>query len=96
MEDLQFIAKEDCADYSGILTIMDRAINLLVAFDTDEREREFYLRWRRHLRGHGEASFGLRMAGYYLLRPWKFREAGYLIGRRLTLFPEFTQTGIYA
>ena len=91
MEDLQFIAKEDCADYSGILTIMDRAINLLVAFDSDEREQEFYLRWRRHLRGHGEANFGLRMAGYYFLRPWKFREARYLIGRRLTLFPEFTR-----
>lgn len=91
MEDLQFIAKEDCADYSGVLTIMDRAINLLVAFDTDEREREFFKRWRRHLRGHGEATFGLRMAGHYLLHPWKFREARYLIGRRLTLFPEFTR-----
>ena len=91
MEDLQFIAREDCADYSGILTIMDRAINLLVAFDTDEREREFFQRWRRHLRGRGEANFGLRMAGYYLLHPWKFGEARYLIGRRLTLFPEFTR-----
>jgi FAD/FMN-containing dehydrogenase len=91
IEDLQFIAKEDAADYSGILTIMDRAINLLVAFDSDEREREFDLRWRKHLKGHGEANFGLRMAGYYLFRPWKFPEAGYLIGRRLKLFPEFSR-----
>jgi hypothetical protein len=89
MEDLQYIANEDAADYSGILTIMDKAINLLVAFDSDEREKEFNLKWRRHLRGHGEANFGLRMAGYYLLRPWKFKEAAYLISRRLTLFPEF-------
>jgi FAD/FMN-containing dehydrogenase len=89
IEDLQFIAREDAADYSGILTIMDRAINLLVAFDSDEREREFNRRWKRHLRGYGEAAFGLRMAAYYLFRPWKFQEASYLIGRRLKLFPEF-------
>jgi FAD/FMN-containing dehydrogenase len=91
IEDLKFIAKEDAADYSGILTIMDRAINLLVAFDSDEREKEFYKRWRRHLRGHGEANFGLRMAGHYLFRPYKFSEAAYLMGRRLTLFPEFSR-----
>jgi len=91
MEDLQFIAKQDAADYSGILTIMDRAINLLVAFDSTERERAFNLFWRRHLRGYGEVNFGLRAACYYLLRPWKFQEATYLIGRRLKLFPEFTR-----
>jgi len=70
---------------------MDKAINLLVAFDSDEREREFELRWRRQLRGHGEANFGLRMAGYYIARPWKYQEASYLIGRRLKLFPEFSR-----
>lgn len=91
IEDLQYIAEEDAADYSGILTIMDKAINLLVAFDTDERERQFENRWRNKLRGHGEAAFGLRMAGHYLMRPWKMNEASYLIGRRLTLFPEFTR-----
>jgi hypothetical protein len=91
MEDLQFIAREDAADYSGILTIMDKAINLLVAFDTDEREQEFNRRWRKQLRGHGEANFGLRMAVYYLLRPWRYQEASYLIGRRLKLFPEFSR-----
>jgi len=91
MEDLKFIAHEDAADYSGILTIMDKAINLLVAFDSDEREREFRLRWRKHLRGHGEANFGFRMAGHYLPRPWKYSEAAYLLGRRLTLFPEFSR-----
>jgi len=91
MEDLQFIAREDAADYSGILTIMDRAVNLLVAFDSDAREQEFERRWRRQLRGHGEVYFGLRMAGHYLLHPWQFREAAYLLQRRLTLFPEFSR-----
>jgi FAD/FMN-containing dehydrogenase len=91
MEDLQFIASEDAADYSGILTMMDKAVNLLVAFDSDERELDFSRRWRRHLRGHGEAYFGLRMAGHYLLHPWQFKEAAYLIQRRLKLFPEFSR-----
>lgn len=91
IEDLQFIADEDAADYSGILTIMDRAINLLVAFDSEAREREFFSRYRRHLRGHGEAGFGIRMAGHYLLHPWQYGEAAYLLNRRLKLFPEFNR-----
>src|SRR5690606_16366560 len=32
IEDLQMLDREDAADYSGILTMMDKAINLLVAF----------------------------------------------------------------
>ena len=92
IEDMQLINREDAADYSGILTMMDRAINLLVAFDSDEREREFREKWRKRLRGHSEPAFGLRLAGYYLLRPWRFREAAYIIGRRLTLFPEFQRS----
>ena len=98
IEDLQFIAKEDASDYSGILTIMDRAITLLVAFDSDEREREFNTRWKRNLRGHGEAGFGLRMAWHYILHPWRIQEAAYIIGRRFRLLlefwrPEFMQNG---
>jgi hypothetical protein len=92
IEDMQLINREDAADYSGILTMMDRAINLLVAFDSDERATEFKRRWAGKLRGHGEFAFGLRLAGYYLLRPWKFREAVYIVGRRLTLFPEFQRS----
>ena len=91
IEDLQFIAKEDAADYCGILTIIDRAITLLVAFDSDDREKEFYTRWRNKLRGHGEVGFGIRMAWHYLMHPWDFKEAAYIIGRRLTLFPEFSR-----
>jgi hypothetical protein len=88
IEDLQMVAREDAADYSGILTMLDKAVNLLVAFDSDEREREFLSRWRGRLRGHGEFGFGLRMAGYYGLHPWRLREALYLLGRKKTLMPE--------
>jgi FAD/FMN-containing dehydrogenase len=89
IEDLQMLVREDAADYSGILTMLDRAINLLVAFDSDEREREFDAKWRKRIRGHGELAFAARLGAYYALRPWKAREAAYLASRRLQLFPEF-------
>ena len=89
IEDLQLIVREDASDYSGILTVMDCAINLLVAFDSDEREREFDARWRSRLRGHGEIGFGIRLALYYALRPWRIREALYIVDRRMKMVPEF-------
>ena len=89
IEDLQLLANEDAADYCGILTMLDRAVNLLVAFDSEERERQFFSRWRRRLRGHGETGFAARMAAYYALHPWKVKEALYLRDRKTALMPEF-------
>ncbi|TAN44778.1 MAG: FAD-binding oxidoreductase [Nitrospirae bacterium] len=91
IEDLQMLSKADAADYAGILTILDRAITLLVAFDSDERRKEFEQIWKHKLRGHGELGFGLLMARYYLLRPWKMEEALYIASRRFKLFPEFNR-----
>ncbi len=88
IEDLQIIDKNDASDYSGILTIMDRAVNVLVAFDSPEREAQFMAIWRPRLRGHGERGFALRMLGHYLLRPWRLPEAWYLYRRKRELFPE--------
>lgn len=90
MEDLKLLVKGDVADYVGILTMMDKAINLLVAFDSEEREKTFFDKWRGEISGHGEAGFALRMAGYYLTHPWKVSEALYLLNRRLTLLPAFS------
>ena len=92
IEDLQFLDRNDASDYSGILTIMDRAVNLLVAFDSIEREAEFMAAWRPRLRGHGELGFGARMLGHYALRPWKLGEAWYLLGRKRELFPELRRS----
>lgn len=89
IEDLQLIVREDASDYSGILTVMDCAINLLVAFDSDDREREFDARWRPRLRGRGELNFGIRLAGRYALRPWRIKEALYIIDRRMKMIPDF-------
>ena len=91
IEDLQMIAREDAADYSGILTMLDRAVNLLVAFDSDEREAAFFRTFRSKLRGHGEIGFAARMAAHYATRPWMLREAAYLAGRKKALMPEFSR-----
>ncbi|MGQ0512682.1 MAG: FAD-binding oxidoreductase [Betaproteobacteria bacterium] len=89
IEDLQRLDREDASDYSGILTMMDKAITLLVAFDSDEREAAFEARWRAGLRGSGEAGFALLTAARYVLRPWLWREALFLLRRKRQLFPEF-------
>ena len=88
IEDMQVLVREDAADYVGILTILDKAINLLVAFDSEERERKFFSTWRKRIRGYGEAGFTLRTAAHYLFRPWKFREALYLLERKRSLLPD--------
>lgn len=89
IEDMQMLVREDAADYCGILTMLDRAINVLVAFDSDEREREFFSKWRPRLAGRGEVGFGLQMVRHYALRPWSWGEARYLLKRRFDLLPEF-------
>lgn len=88
IEDLQLLDRNDASDYSGILTILDCAVNLLVAFDTEAREAAFRKQWEARLRGHGEFYFGLCMLGRYLLRPWKLGEAWFLLQRKRELFPE--------
>ena len=88
IEDLQMLDRNDAADYSGILTMMDRVVNLLVAFDSDEREAAFAAKWRARLRGRGESAFVLSAAVHYALRPWRWREALFLRERRRRLFPE--------
>ena len=89
IEDLQMLDRADASDYSGILTIMDSAVNLLVAFDSDEREAAFSKDWESRLRGYGELGFALHMAAHYALRPWQLGEAWYLWQRKRELFPEF-------
>ena len=89
IEDLQLIDRSEAADYTGILTIMDCAVNLLVAFDSAQREATFLAAWQPRLRGFGERGFSLRMLGHYALRPWKLREALCLLRRKGEVFPEF-------
>ncbi len=87
--DLQMLDANDVSDYSGILTMMDKVVNLLVAFDSDQRETAFKTDWLHRLRGHGEFGIALKMALYYAVHPWRWREALFLRERKNTLFPEF-------
>ncbi len=91
IKDLQLIDRNDASDYSGILTIMDCAITVLVAFDTDERQAAFMANWRPGLKGRGEAGFAAAVLARYLVRPWKFPEALYLYRRKRKLFPQLTR-----
>ena len=89
IEDLQMLDAAEASDYSGILTMMDKAITLLVAFDSDEKEKRFEQEFAGRVSGMGEAVFAARMALFYALRPWRWREARYLHRRKSALFPEF-------
>lgn len=92
IEDLQMLDRNDASDYSGILTIMDCAVNLLVAFDSTQREAAFQAQWLSRLRGHGEFGFALCLLRRYLVRPWKVSEAWYLWRRKRDLFPELERS----
>ena len=89
IEDLQMLDASEASDYSGILTMMDKAITLLVAFDSDDKEALFEKEFLSRLKGNGEAAFAIRMALHYALRPWRLGEAFYLWKRKNQLFPEF-------
>ena len=58
IEDLQLLDRNDASDYSGILTMMDTVVNLLVAFDSDEREAAFMAAWKGIGQLRADASFG--------------------------------------
>ncbi len=89
IEDLQMLDREDASDYSGILTMMDKAINLLVAFDSDERADAFEEEFAPRLRGMGELGFTLWCCVTYAMKPWRWREALFLKRRKDAVFPEF-------
>jgi len=88
VEDLLMLDASQACDYTGILTMMDRAITLLVAFDSDEREAEFLAEVKPKLRGYGEMMFGLRLAASFSWRPWRWKEALFLLRRKRELFPD--------
>lgn len=88
IEDLLMLDESGTCDYTGILTMMDAAITLLVAFDSDEREAAFLKQMRSRLRGYGEFRFGLQLGAIYALRPWKWKEALFLLKRKRELFPD--------
>ena len=88
IEDLMLLDKNAVSDYSGILTMMDKAITVLVGFDSAEREQKFLKQWKNKLKGHGEMGFGLRLGAYYATHPWRLNELLFLLKRKRALFPD--------
>jgi len=88
IEDLQMLDQASACDYSGILTMMDKAITLLIGFDSAERERQFFTQFRKKLGGFSEPMFAIRMTVFYALRPWRLKEALFLARRKRDLFPD--------
>ncbi|MDX8405058.1 MAG: FAD-binding oxidoreductase [Mariprofundus sp.] len=88
VEDLLMLDSSHACDYTGILTMMDTAITLLVAFDSDAREAAFLAQVKPKLRGYGELMFGLRLALSFSWRPWQWQEALFLLRRKRELFPD--------
>jgi len=88
IKDLQLLDRNKVCDYTGILTMMDKAITLLVAFDSKEKEALFQQKWRIRLSGYGELIFTLKSGFYYGIRPWRWREALFLFERKRALFPD--------
>jgi len=64
VEDLLMLDRSESCDYTGILTMMDSAITLLVAFDSVERETAFMSEMKGELRGYGELMFALRLVSW--------------------------------
>lgn len=88
IEDLMLLDENSACDYSGILTMMDKAVTLLVGFDSPPKEQTFMQEWKSSLRGFGEVGFGLRLAAYYLSHPWRWQELRFLLKRKRALFPD--------
>lgn len=88
IEDLQMLDDSGSCDYSGILTMMDSVITLLVGFDSASREESFSEQWRSKMRGFAELEFGVRTVMHYLFRPWRWDEFAFLLNRKRELFPD--------
>ena len=88
IEDLQLLDRNDASDYSGILTIMDCAVNVLVAFDSTSAKRRSWRTGGRACAATASSASACARSVHYALRPWKLGEAWYLLQRKRELFPE--------
>jgi len=87
-EDLIALVRAQVADYAGILTVNDRGVTLLVAFDSEPRQRTFDETWAPGLRGRTQTAFVAAMALHFAVRPWRWREAAGMARRARGILPE--------
>ncbi len=90
IEDLQWLVREDAADYSGILTMLDRAVQLCWSPSTRTRARP--LSCAPSSRGCGDTARPASPCAWpdtTRCVPGGCARRRYLLDRRLTLLPEF-------
>ncbi len=88
IHDMQMLNRAEACDYCAILTMMDKVVSLLVAFDSPEKETAFNHHHRPHLQGFSDASLTMRLLAYYGTHPWRWREARFLKQRKAELLPD--------
>ncbi|MDX8410235.1 MAG: FAD-binding oxidoreductase [Mariprofundales bacterium] len=86
--DMQALNRAQACDYCAILTMMDKVVSLLVAFDSSEKEDAFNRQQRPRLQGFSDASLTMRLLAYYGTHPWRWREALFLKQRKAELLPD--------
>jgi FAD/FMN-containing dehydrogenase len=82
IDDMKRLVEADAADACAILTLMDNVIALIVGDEGEPRPLD--------LRGSTETAFQLKTALGYGLRPWRWKEAAFLLRRKSTLLPALT------
>jgi len=88
IDDMQALNRNQACDYCGILTMMDKVVSLLVAFDTPQKEMEFLQQHKPNLQGFSDLSLTVRLLAYYAIHPWRWREAIFLAHRKAELLPD--------
>ncbi|MDX8393371.1 MAG: FAD-binding oxidoreductase [Mariprofundales bacterium] len=86
--DMQTLNRSQACDYCGILTMMDKVISLLVAFDSQEKEDVFLRKYKPNCRGFDDSHLTARLLSYYSCHPWRWREALFLARRKTELLPD--------
>ena len=79
LADMRRLVDQDAVDACAVLTLRDDVIALIVGFEGAPRTLA--------LHDTAETIVYARMAAYYALRPWRLREAGFLLRRKTDLLP---------
>jgi FAD/FMN-containing dehydrogenase len=79
LSDMTRLVEEDLVDACAVLTLRDDVIALVAGFESEPRPLP--------LRSTPEPIVYARMAARYAMRPWRLRDAGFLLRRKAGLLP---------
>jgi FAD/FMN-containing dehydrogenase len=79
LADMMRLVEEDAVDACAILTLRDDVVALILGFEGEPQHPK--------LRNTSEAVVMARLGAGYALRPWRWRDAGFLMRRKASLLP---------